>query len=260
LIRIREYVKEYLPDVPYDFHGAFFAIAVRRGTSDVIHTDWSNARGGSMAYNLTTGSWQNGGYLEVYQCKMKTQTMMGDMIGIQAQRLLHRTTPVKDPEDPDSDRVVFTCFTENTLYAKNFTGPEKEEADEKWKEVIVEQKGYRQSVTDAAEKIKKLTKMIKSMEKAGEGASEKVIEVEKKLEELERKKTAALHMIKRLDKQRSILWWKRNPSIASKKALKVDQKKQEFVLEDGDDDVEDEDFYGCVYSPLKFNDNAMNVD
>jgi hypothetical protein len=105
-------VRKKIPEFTYDFKDLFFAVAIRIGSSETLHTDWGDFRRGGMAYVLTLTEWEGGGDLRLPQLGISVKPVAGDVTCFQAGRLLHdATTP------HDGQRVVLTLFTCNGLYA-----------------------------------------------------------------------------------------------------------------------------------------------
>jgi hypothetical protein len=114
--RIGARMRQLNPDLPFDFHDVFFAVATWEGSSNVIHTDWGDCRRGGMSFVVTLTSWTGGGVLQVPQLKVSVCPVPGDVTAVQAGRLLHKTTTPKSGR-----RVVLTLFTDNALFADRFS-------------------------------------------------------------------------------------------------------------------------------------------
>jgi hypothetical protein len=109
--RIGDRIRALHPNLPFSFHDVFFSVAIRIGSSEKYHTDWSDCRRGGMAFVLTLSEWSGGGDLVLPQLKRSVRPVPGDVTCVQAARLLHQTTtPGK------GQRVVLTFFTDNALF------------------------------------------------------------------------------------------------------------------------------------------------
>jgi hypothetical protein len=64
-----------------------------------------------LAFLITLGGWEEGGDLMLPQLGVSLKPLPCDIVGFQAGRLLHWTTPPTRGE-----RLVLTLFTDNFLY------------------------------------------------------------------------------------------------------------------------------------------------
>ncbi|KAG2366158.1 hypothetical protein BDR07DRAFT_1215322, partial [Suillus spraguei] len=77
-----------------DFGGVFFTVAIKEGTSEIIHIDWNDCIN-SITWLIALGDWE-GGYIVFPQdgimCRIPIRA--GDAFGFMAHTLAHCTTPV----------------------------------------------------------------------------------------------------------------------------------------------------------------------
>jgi hypothetical protein len=109
--RIGNFLQEACPAFTWDFKDLFFGVSVRVGSSDVLHTDWSDNRRGGVAFVIPLTTWEQGGDLKLPQLGISARPVAGDVTCFQAGRLLHEATT------PSGERVVLTLFTCNGLFA-----------------------------------------------------------------------------------------------------------------------------------------------
>ncbi|KAF6749787.1 hypothetical protein DFP72DRAFT_818552, partial [Ephemerocybe angulata] len=113
LQRARQYVKARVRD-PHgqwplvDFGGAFFAVAVKEGSSEIPHIDF-NDHPLSMTWLVALGDWE-GAEFSLPQIGCNIPVRPGQALGAMTRRLVHCGTPVTEGR-----RLVLTMFTDNTL-------------------------------------------------------------------------------------------------------------------------------------------------
>jgi hypothetical protein len=93
-----------------DFKGAFFTIAVKEGGSEIVHIDWSDGRN-TMTWVFAVGDWEGGEFVAP-QLGIRVPIVPGHLFGVMSRTVAHFTTPITSGQ-----RVVFTCFTDQNLWA-----------------------------------------------------------------------------------------------------------------------------------------------
>ncbi|KAG2045551.1 hypothetical protein BDR06DRAFT_900556, partial [Suillus hirtellus] len=93
-----------------DFSGAFFTLAVKEGTSEIIHIDWNDDLD-SITWLIALGDWE-GGYIVLPQngIMVRIPVRAGDLFGFMARTLAHCTTPVTKGR-----RIILTCFSDSNI-------------------------------------------------------------------------------------------------------------------------------------------------
>jgi hypothetical protein len=100
-----------------DFDGAFFAIAVKEGVSEMIHVDFNDGKK-TITWVWPVGDWDEGADFVAPQLGVRVPVRAGQMIGIMAGTMAHFITPIKSGR-----RVIFTCFTDQLLWAHDNLPP-----------------------------------------------------------------------------------------------------------------------------------------
>ena len=93
-----------------DFNGAFFTVAVKEGGSEILHLDWSDGRK-TMTWVFAVGDWKGCEFVAP-QLGVRVPIVPGHLFGVMSRTLAHFTTPITSGR-----RVVFTCFTDQNLWA-----------------------------------------------------------------------------------------------------------------------------------------------
>lgn len=106
--RAEKYCAEIYRDRPaVNLGHGFHAIAIKDGSSDLLHIDMHDEL---MAFILALGEWLSEGYLVLPQLGVKFRIPPGSAFGFLASRLAHFTTsPI------GGRRIVITCFTDRFL-------------------------------------------------------------------------------------------------------------------------------------------------
>ena len=93
-----------------DFKGAFFTIAVKEGSSEIVHIDWNDGIK-TMTWIFAVGDWEGAEFVAP-QLGVKVPIVAGHMLGVMSRTLAHLSTPIRSGR-----RVVFTCFTDQNIWA-----------------------------------------------------------------------------------------------------------------------------------------------
>ncbi|KAF6762334.1 hypothetical protein DFP72DRAFT_602716 [Ephemerocybe angulata] len=122
--RTREYIvanslDAHRPLLPLlDFLGAFFAFAMKEGSSERAHLDW-NDHPDSLTWIIGFGQWEGANFC-CPQLGVNIPVPYGHVVGCQTRRFLHCGTEVEFGE-----RLTFTLFCDHILLlnGSNFEGP-----------------------------------------------------------------------------------------------------------------------------------------
>lgn len=87
-----------------DFKGAFFAIAIKEGGSEINHLDWSDDPKG-LTWVAPVGTWR-GGDLKTIEMGLQTSIGPGDAIIANMREIVHAAAPVSQ-----GTRITLTGFT-----------------------------------------------------------------------------------------------------------------------------------------------------
>jgi hypothetical protein len=90
------------------FGGAFFTVAVKEGSSEVVHLDFNDDPNG-ITWIIPLGDWEGGEFC-VPQLNMKIPIRSGQMLGAMTRVLAHCSAPVTKGR-----RVILTLFSDKTL-------------------------------------------------------------------------------------------------------------------------------------------------
>jgi len=91
--RIKKSLAKDLESRPaLDFGGAFFAVAVKEGSSEVIHLDFNDDEDG-VTWAVPLGDWEGGEFC-VPQLQKKIPILPGQVLGAMTRILAHCGTPV----------------------------------------------------------------------------------------------------------------------------------------------------------------------
>ncbi|KAG2045680.1 hypothetical protein BDR06DRAFT_965608 [Suillus hirtellus] len=110
--------KEFLLMPSLDFNGAFFCLAIKDGTSEIIHVDWNDGLD-TITWLIALGEWEGGTIVIVYKgVERRIPLHAGSMFGFMSRTLPHFTTPVTA-----GCRTILTCFSDSNLLnrASKFT-------------------------------------------------------------------------------------------------------------------------------------------
>jgi hypothetical protein len=99
-----------------DFDGAFFALAVKEGSSERIHIDFNDAKK-TMTWVWAVGDWE-GAEFAAPQLGIVVPVRPGQVMGVMAGVIAHFTRP-----KASGRRLVFTCFTEQLLWSHDNLPP-----------------------------------------------------------------------------------------------------------------------------------------
>ena len=99
---------DLLADRPaLEFGVAFFTIAVKEGSSELIHLDFNDDKEG-ISWIVPLGDWEGGEFC-VPQLNLKIPIQSGQILGAMTRTLTHCSAPVK------GRRVILTLFADKTL-------------------------------------------------------------------------------------------------------------------------------------------------
>jgi hypothetical protein len=105
--RVRQLLRRQLGARPsFDFGGPFFTIAVKEGSSDVLHIDW-NDDPNSITWTIPLGDWE-GAELYCPQLKCRIPIKSGQIYGGLMRRTAHCSSPITNGR-----RIILTCFTDH---------------------------------------------------------------------------------------------------------------------------------------------------
>lgn len=90
-----------------DFLGPFFTVAVKEGSSEIIHVDVNDDKA-IRTYIFCVGDWE-GGELVLPQLGIKIPIHPGQVLAVMSDTLAHCSAPLK------GRRIVFTCFSDKFL-------------------------------------------------------------------------------------------------------------------------------------------------
>ncbi|KAF8875575.1 hypothetical protein BD779DRAFT_1678179 [Infundibulicybe gibba] len=91
-----------------DFQGAFFAVAVKEGSSEIIHLDFHDFKH-SITWIVPLGDWEGGEFC-IPQLGIKIPVHAGQVLGAMTGVFAHCSAPVTQ-----GYRVILTLFSENCL-------------------------------------------------------------------------------------------------------------------------------------------------
>jgi hypothetical protein len=91
-----------------DFKGAFFTVAVKEGSSEVIHIDWNDSEN-SVTWVWAVGDWCGGEFCAP-QLGIKVPIRPGQLFAVMARVIAHCSAPVTGGR-----RVIFTCFSDHLI-------------------------------------------------------------------------------------------------------------------------------------------------
>jgi hypothetical protein len=89
------------------FGGAFFTVAVKEGSSELLHLDFNDDPNG-ISWIVPLGDWEGGQYC-VSQLGMKIPIQSGQVLGAMTRILAHCSAPVK------GRRIILTLFANKNL-------------------------------------------------------------------------------------------------------------------------------------------------
>ncbi|KAF8826513.1 hypothetical protein HHX47_DHR5000076 [Lentinula edodes] len=105
LYRVRNELGAEFEEMPWlDFKGAFFAIAIKEGGSEINHLDWSDDPKG-LTWVAPVGTWR-GGDLKTIEMGLQTSIGPGDAIIANMREIVHAAAPVSQ-----GTRITLTGFT-----------------------------------------------------------------------------------------------------------------------------------------------------
>ena len=93
-----------------NFNGAFFTVAVKEGGSEILHLDWSDGKK-TITWVFAVGDWKGCEFVAP-QLGVRVPIVPGHLFRVLSRTLAHFTTPITSGR-----RVVFTCFTDQNLWA-----------------------------------------------------------------------------------------------------------------------------------------------
>jgi hypothetical protein len=109
LARVRRILKWKIKKFPeVDFYGAFFTVAAKSGSSDIVHIDF-NDHPASWTWAIPIGDWKGGEFC-CPQLGIKVPIASGQAFGAMTRVLAHFSAPISDGE-----RVILTCFSDRNL-------------------------------------------------------------------------------------------------------------------------------------------------
>lgn len=89
------------------FGGAFFTVAVKEGSSEIIHLDFNDDPNG-ISWVIPLGDWEGGEFC-LPQFGIKIPIQSGQILGAMTRILAHCSAPVK------GFRVILTLFADKNL-------------------------------------------------------------------------------------------------------------------------------------------------
>ncbi|THU98901.1 hypothetical protein K435DRAFT_659953, partial [Dendrothele bispora CBS 962.96] len=105
-----------------DFHGAFLCVAVKEGSSEILHLDWQDDPN-VFAWIAPVGKGWTGGDFCLPQLGLRVPILPGQVVGALTRRLIHASSVVTSGR-----RIVLTCFSDRGTLKK---------ADQ-WEEKVLE--------------------------------------------------------------------------------------------------------------------------
>jgi hypothetical protein len=99
--------KEFATRPALDFGGVFFTVAVKEGSSEIIHLDFNDDKD-NVSWIVPFGDWKGGEFC-VPQLNQKVPIRPGQVIAAMTRNLAHCSAPVT------GRRVILTLFTDKTL-------------------------------------------------------------------------------------------------------------------------------------------------
>ncbi|THU81781.1 hypothetical protein K435DRAFT_692843, partial [Dendrothele bispora CBS 962.96] len=109
-----------------DFNGAFLCVAVKEGSSELLHLDWQDDPN-AFAWIVPVGKGWTGGDFCAPQLGLRVPILPGQVLGALTRRLIHASIVVTNGR-----RIVLTCFSDRGTLKK---------ADQ-WEEKVLEQDIY----------------------------------------------------------------------------------------------------------------------
>lgn len=102
-------MKKTLVDMPYlDFHGAFFAVAVKDDCSDVDHLDWGDDVD-NITFVTAVGKWE-GADLQFLELGLRFPLRKGDVGAGKMRKMVHSAGKITSGR-----RITLTFFTSELL-------------------------------------------------------------------------------------------------------------------------------------------------
>ncbi|KAJ3965579.1 hypothetical protein EV361DRAFT_810472 [Lentinula raphanica] len=109
LNRVRSLLAAEFAEMPWlDFGGAFFAVAIKTGSSERDHLDWSDDKYG-LTWVSGVGDWQ-GADLKALETGWQFPLQPGDAILANMRQMVHSASPIVSGQ-----RITLTFFTCNFL-------------------------------------------------------------------------------------------------------------------------------------------------
>ncbi|KAJ3755616.1 hypothetical protein EV360DRAFT_49434 [Lentinula raphanica] len=109
LNRVRSVLAAELAEMAWlDFGGAFFAVAIKTGSSEIDHLDWSDDKYG-LTWVSGVGDWQ-GADLKAMETGWQFPLQPGDAILANMRQMVHSASPIVSGQ-----RITLTFFTCNFL-------------------------------------------------------------------------------------------------------------------------------------------------
>lgn len=107
--RVNQKLKNKLKDKPYlDFHGAFFAVAVKEGCSDIDHLDWADDID-NLTFVTAVDNWE-GADLQFLELGLRFPLAQGDIAVGKMRKLVHSAGKITSGR-----RITLTFFTSELL-------------------------------------------------------------------------------------------------------------------------------------------------
>lgn len=91
-----------------DFGGSFFIVAVKEGSSEILHIDF-NDDPNCVSWVILLGDW-TGGEFCLPQLGVRIPVRPGQALAVMTKILVHCTTPITSGR-----RIILTLFTDRTL-------------------------------------------------------------------------------------------------------------------------------------------------
>ncbi|KAJ3751746.1 hypothetical protein EV360DRAFT_56395 [Lentinula raphanica] len=105
LLRVRKVLADEFAEMPWlDFGGAFFAVAIKTGSSERDHLDWSDDKYG-LTWVSGVGNWQ-GADLRALETGKQFPLEPGEAILANMRQMVHSASPISSGQ-----RITLTFFT-----------------------------------------------------------------------------------------------------------------------------------------------------
>jgi len=103
-------INELLNRPALNFRGAFFIVAIKEGSSEILHLDFNDDKNG-ISWIIPIGDWEGGEFC-VPQLNIKIPIRSGQVLGVMTRMLAHCSAPVTNGR-----RIILTLFADKNLLA-----------------------------------------------------------------------------------------------------------------------------------------------